>query len=181
MSERIPLKIEINPMSDFERAEKAERELAALQLTISSTWRCFHCGFETTDEKLAAAHFGARDDAEEFKPLCKWWASMSPEERGEALQDVILQLNQERADNESLTQQISSVRSVVEESYREQTERHAQDLQRLRLELDIARQALEEIARGEFGVFGSVYRSKRALNVMGIIYMIALDTRAIIY
>jgi len=57
-------------------------------------WECFHCGFATSDPKEAAAHFGDRDDAEEFKPLCRWWNRMSPEERGDALQDVIQQLNE---------------------------------------------------------------------------------------
>ena len=58
------------------------------------SWRCFHCGFFTLDEKQAAAHFGDRDDAEEFKPLCKWWQCMDEGERASALQDMIAQRNE---------------------------------------------------------------------------------------
>jgi hypothetical protein len=65
-------------------------------------WVCFHCGFETSDEAEAEAHFGDRDDGEEFKPLCRWWQRMTPVERGQALQDTIQQLNDERRGNSSL-------------------------------------------------------------------------------
>jgi hypothetical protein len=57
-------------------------------------WRCFFCDFATTNKAEAAAHFGDRDDAEEFKPMCKWWQLMSEDERVEALQQTIQQLNE---------------------------------------------------------------------------------------
>jgi hypothetical protein len=57
-------------------------------------WRCFHCDFVTSDYAEALAHFGERDDAEEFKPICKWWDRLSEDERKETLQDTIKQLNE---------------------------------------------------------------------------------------
>lgn len=62
-------------------------------------WVCFHCDFSTSDASEAAAHFGDRDDAEEFTPLCKWWMRMDEGERAETLQDTIQQLNAEREEN----------------------------------------------------------------------------------
>jgi hypothetical protein len=64
-------------------------------------WRCFHCDFITTDREEAEAHFGDRDDPTEFKPICKWWASMSDDERIATLQDIIKQLNAEQRENMS--------------------------------------------------------------------------------
>ena len=52
-------------------------------------WRCFFCDFVTSDRAEAAAHFGDRDDAEEFKPLCKWWARLTEDERVQTLQDTV--------------------------------------------------------------------------------------------
>lgn len=77
-------------------------------------WICFHCGFETVDEKEAAAHFGDRDDPEECKPLCRWWASMTPVERGEQLQDVIQQLNQEQDENARYSARIQELERELE-------------------------------------------------------------------
>lgn len=59
-------------------------------------WRCFHCDFHTTSRAEAEAHFGDRDDAEEFKPICKWWSWMDEGERRAQFQAVILELNAER-------------------------------------------------------------------------------------
>jgi hypothetical protein len=59
-------------------------------------WRCFHCDFITTNRAEAAAHFGDEDDTSEFTPLCKWWTSLSLDEKCLALQDTIQQLNEER-------------------------------------------------------------------------------------
>lgn len=76
-------------------------------------WRCFHCDFITTDRSEAAAHFGERDDAEEFTPICKWWANMPPEERAETLQDTLRQLNAERDVNERATNKIDALEYQV--------------------------------------------------------------------
>lgn len=96
---------------------RAEAEVDALKV---EKWTCFHCGFETTDHKDAAAHFGDRDDAEEFKPVCNWWRRMPPEERGQTLQDAIRDLNGERDENalyrtkiEGLEYQVEGQRSEI--------------------------------------------------------------------
>lgn len=59
-------------------------------------WRCFFCDFVTTDNLEAAAHFGDRDDASEFKPICKWWASMAADEKLSTLQQTLKDLEAER-------------------------------------------------------------------------------------
>ncbi len=79
-------------------AEQNEEKM--LNAILQSTpWRCFHCDFITNDQEEAAAHFGDRDDAEEFKPLCRWWLQMDDAERGAVLQDTIKQLNAEQREN----------------------------------------------------------------------------------
>lgn len=65
-------------------------------------WICFYCEFETTDRAEAAAHFGDRDDADEFKPLCKWWDRMSAGERIEEMQSLLRDLNEARDENQRL-------------------------------------------------------------------------------
>lgn len=68
-------------------------------------WRCYHCDFVTNDAAVAEAHFGERDDAEEFKPICKWWSRMDDHERLKTLQDTIKDLTAER--NENYSQRIA--------------------------------------------------------------------------
>lgn len=63
-------------------------------------WRCFHCDFVTSDRAEAQAHFGDRDDAEEFKPICKWWASMSADEKLSQFQQALKDLEAERNQND---------------------------------------------------------------------------------
>lgn len=65
-------------------------------------WRCFHCDFVTADPAEAQAHFGDRDDAEEFKPLCKWWATMTADDKIFHFQQALKDLEAERRDNERL-------------------------------------------------------------------------------
>lgn len=83
----------------------AEREAAEM----ATRWICFHCGFETSDLREAEAHFGERDDAEEFRPLCRWWSKLSQEDRADAFQDLQQQLNAERDDNARLTVRIEGL------------------------------------------------------------------------
>lgn len=78
------------------------------------SWRCFHCDFFTLDEKEAAAHFGDRDDAEEFKPLCKWWQRMGNDERADTLQDTIRDLNEEQNHAAALEEQVEAMRKALE-------------------------------------------------------------------
>ena len=77
-------------------------------------WRCFHCDFITNDPEEALAHFGDRDDAEEFKPICKWWSNMDKDERGETLQDTLRELNKERNENECLRIKVEALEYQVE-------------------------------------------------------------------
>lgn len=65
-------------------------------------WICFHCGFETTDETEAQAHFGERDDAEEFTPTCQWWKRIPDGERAQAYQQLLQELEGERRRNHAL-------------------------------------------------------------------------------
>ncbi|HEV7674468.1 MAG TPA: hypothetical protein VGQ12_08055 [Candidatus Angelobacter sp.] len=67
----------------------------------ATPWRCFHCDFITSDRAEAEAHFGDRDDGEEFKPICKWWANMSPDERLVQFQQALKDLEEERRQNDS--------------------------------------------------------------------------------
>jgi hypothetical protein len=63
-------------------------------------WRCFHCDFITADPLEAQAHFGDRDDAEEFKPICKWWASMTADEKLFHFQQALKDLEAERRETD---------------------------------------------------------------------------------
>jgi hypothetical protein len=66
------------------------------QILLALPWRCFYCDFVTADHAEAQAHFGDRDDAEEFKPICKWWTSMGVDERLAAFQLTIIELEEAR-------------------------------------------------------------------------------------
>jgi len=82
-------------------------------------WRCFHCDFITNDPTEAEAHFGDRDDAEEFKPICKWWDRTGEDERISILQGYIRDIRSEQEENhkrrieiEGLEYQLQPHRSV---------------------------------------------------------------------
>lgn len=77
-------------------------------------WRCFHCNFITNDPVEAEAHFGERDDAEEFKPICKWWDRMGDDERIAALQSHIKDLAAEQEENHRLRRQIEGLEYQVD-------------------------------------------------------------------
>ena len=63
-------------------------ELKTDAILTALPWRCFQCDFVTSDPEEALAHFGDRDDGEEFKPICKWWAGMDDDERKRTFQDL---------------------------------------------------------------------------------------------
>lgn len=97
-------------------AEAKVRELEARnkELLVSSPlhrWECFFCEFRTSDRAEAEAHFGDRDDAEEFKPICKWWSNMDDQERKEQFQQTILQLNEATANADELEAQVGAARA----------------------------------------------------------------------
>lgn len=89
------------------KEDQADSILAAIP------WRCFHCDFITMDRAEAEAHFGDRDDAEEFKPICKWWTWMSEDERVQTLQGLIRDLNSEQRENGSLHTAIEGLQYQV--------------------------------------------------------------------
>ena len=97
-------------------------EKQADQILAALPWRCFHCDFVTSDPEEAAAHFGDRDDADEFKPICKWWERMEDDrERLQTLQDTIRDLNRGADENirlltkiEGLEYQVDSIKSSIQ-------------------------------------------------------------------
>jgi hypothetical protein len=102
------------------------------QILQSIPWRCFHCDFITSDPAEAEAHFGERDDAEEFKPICKWWDRMGEDERLFALQTTIHDLTAEQEENyrlrkqiEGLEYQVDANRSLTWRGYRPFRECHS--------------------------------------------------------
>src|SRR5215471_1034060 len=77
-------------------------------------WRCLFCDFVTSDRAEAEAHFGARDDGEEFKPICKWWDSLAADEKLKTLQDVLKQLAAEQRDNARLRTAVEGLEYQVD-------------------------------------------------------------------
>jgi hypothetical protein len=77
-------------------------------------WRCFHCDFITTDPAEAESHFGERDDAEEFNPICKWWDRMGDDERIATLQSYIKDIRAEQEENYRLRRQIEGLEYQVD-------------------------------------------------------------------
>lgn len=77
-------------------------------------WRCFHCDFITNDPAEAQAHFGERDDAEEFKPICKWWAGMDDDERKYVFQSLQRDIAAEQDENSSLRTKIEGLEYQVD-------------------------------------------------------------------
>lgn len=100
----------------IERADQLSDALIKSQAEVEqlrATWRCFHCGFESSDTRDAEAHFGERDDAEEFTPTCKWWQRMGLDERVVEFQDLLKELNLEREDNANLSNELDKIKSKL--------------------------------------------------------------------
>lgn len=94
-----------------EEAKAAEERAEAAEKRAAESWRCFHCGFSTSDVREAEAHFGDRDDEE---PLCKTIARWGDDETARQLQDTIQQLNAERAETARQRVQIEGLEYRVE-------------------------------------------------------------------
>lgn len=84
------------------------------ELVAAIPWRCFHCDFITMDRAEAAAHFGDSDDASEFVPICKWWRSLTEDEKLITLQSTLRDLNSERDANQHLSMKIETLEYQVE-------------------------------------------------------------------
>lgn len=108
---------------------------------LKDYWRCFHCDFATTNRRDAEAHFGDRDDADEFKPICKWWSNMDDAERREQLQGVIRQMNDVTEDNDGLAER--TARSETREKALEDALREIDEKTIDHVASRIARSALE--------------------------------------
>lgn len=91
----------------LEANERLEGELAEAR----KAYRCFHCGFETTDAKEAAGHFGDRDD---MAPLCLDWSELDADGRASEYQNVCGSLNSEREENCNLRTKIEGLEYQVE-------------------------------------------------------------------
>lgn len=59
-------------------------------------WLCFHCGFQTSDHREAASHFGDSDDE---RPLCVTWSALNAEGKASEYQSALRELNAERDEN----------------------------------------------------------------------------------
>jgi hypothetical protein len=85
----------------FSKGFEAMEDQRKMDAILAATpWRCFHCDFITTDAAEAEAHFGDRDDASEFKPVCRWWASLNEDERLKTFQDTLRDLSAEQRENQ---------------------------------------------------------------------------------
>lgn len=71
----------------------------SVQTIVIPVWRCFHCGFETSDYSEAESHFG---DGDGDPALCILWSSMDDAERSHEYQQMVLELNGTRDEVRSL-------------------------------------------------------------------------------
>ena len=103
----------------IEELSLAEEQVRQLRDDLSNarmanrTWRCFHCEFTTSDEAEAQAHFGDRDDAEEFTPICKWWAEMDDTARKHQFQDLQKSLTRTQEHEADLEEQVRKLEEAL--------------------------------------------------------------------
>ena len=62
-------------------------------------WKCYNCGFETSDKTQAEAHFSGEEGE---VALCVEWANMDSSERVRAYQELTIELNETREENITL-------------------------------------------------------------------------------
>jgi hypothetical protein len=74
-------------------------------------WRCFHCGFETTDRIEAQGHFGDRDDE---VPLCISWHDLDADGKASEIQHEHGMLLEEQDENLRLRTKIEGLEYRVE-------------------------------------------------------------------
>lgn len=93
--------------------ENAELKQRVEELSkVPEKWRCFHCGFETSDEKEAAAHFGDQDNA---TTLCADWAEYTThDEKLAHCQQLEKELSSERDENWKLCQSNDALQYQVD-------------------------------------------------------------------
>lgn len=81
-------------------------ELEAQLVAEKQTWRCFHCGFETSDKTEASGHFG--EFGEEY-PLCIHWSDLDADGKASEFQSINAELEGEREENLKLRQQVEQL------------------------------------------------------------------------
>jgi hypothetical protein len=96
-------------LDDIDTLVAENSRLTAALGEAQRKWRCFYCEFATDNPVEAEAHFGDRDDAGEFKPICKWWARMDDSERRETLQDLSKQVRELQEREEQQTVQMAGI------------------------------------------------------------------------
>src|SRR4051812_11528671 len=69
-------------------------------------WTCFHCGFQTSDQREARGHFG---EMGEEGPLCLVWAELNADERANEFQNTAGQLSEEFEANCKLRQTVEGL------------------------------------------------------------------------
>lgn len=89
--------------------QEDRKQIADLEAQLADekqTWRCFHCGFETSDRKEASGHFG--EFGEEY-PLCIHWSDLDADGKASEFQSINAELEGEREENLKLRQQVEQL------------------------------------------------------------------------
>lgn len=88
------------------------------------TWRCFHCGFMTSNFHEAEAHFGEEGDYHS-DPLCKFWYPLTKEQRMGEYQRLSIESERERNENadhcrtiENLEYQVGSLTDSIRSRFK---------------------------------------------------------------
>lgn len=78
-------------------------------------WRCFHCGFATSDPQQARAHFGEYGEGD--PALCLHWAELDEAGRVSELQDCLIELEATR-ERELTPEQIAACIDALRDAER---------------------------------------------------------------
>lgn len=98
--------------------EEKDKQIATLTVELvkeKALFKCYHCGFIATNKAEAEAHFG---DGEGLLSLCKEWTLMDDAERADAYQEITMQFNQARDEEDRLTAEIERLRIKLDEVQR---------------------------------------------------------------
>lgn len=109
------------------KSEPPEDRDVGDQSVVMASWRCFHCGFETSDHEEARSHFS---DGDGDPALCLFWASMDDAERAHEYQQMVLELNATREEVFSLNAAIEAESAEGMRMFRELESRMHQELRR---------------------------------------------------
>ena len=79
--------------------KEAKKFILADMEAEKKKWKCYNCGFETSDKTQAEAHFSGEEGE---VALCVEWANMDSSERVRAYQELTIELNETREENITL-------------------------------------------------------------------------------